>query len=184
MRSRLTLASRSPQRRAILEALGVDFEVSPADVRELADGDPARAAAENARRKAEAVAGERVLGADTIVAVDGAILPKPAGEAEARAWLRMLSGRDHEVLGGLCVTDGAWRGAVQVRTRVRFRALSAAEVEWYLATGEWRGRAGGYAVQGRGAALVAEIEGDYLNIVGLSAAALLSLLPDLLAPAV
>lgn len=150
---------------------------------ELAEGDPAHTAAENARRKAEAVQGDRVLGADTIVALEAAILCKPTGEAQAREWLRALSGRDHEVHGGLCVIDGAWRGAVQVRTRVRFRALSAAEVEWYLATGEWRGRAGGYAIQGRGAALVAEIEGDYLNIVGLSAAALVSLLPDLLVPA-
>jgi septum formation protein len=152
-------------------------------VTERARGDPAQAAAENARRKAQAVAGARVLGADTIVALDGAILPKPAGEAEAREWLRALSGRDHDVVGGLCVLDGAQRRAAQVHTRVRFRALSAAEVEWYLASGEWRDRAGGYAIQGRGAALVAEVEGDYLNIVGLSAAALLSLLPDLLAPA-
>jgi len=150
---------------------------------ELADGDPARSAAENARRKAEAVEGERVLGADTIVAVEGAILPKPAGKAEARKWLRTLSGRDHDVLGGLCVTEGTRRLEAQVRTRVRFRALSAAEIEWYLAAGEWRDRAGGYAIQGRGAALVAEIDGDYLNIVGLSAAALLSLLPDLLTAA-
>ena len=150
---------------------------------ELTDGDPVQAAAENARRKAEAVTGDHVLGADTIVALDGAILPKPVDEAQARAWLQALSGRDHDVLGGLCVAEGAQRREVRVRTRVRFRALSAAEVEWYLAAGEWCDRAGGYAIQGRGAALVAEIEGDYLNVVGLSAAALLRLLPDLLVPA-
>ena len=148
---------------------------------ELAEGNPARAAAENARRKAEAVAGERVLGADTIVALDGAILSKPAGETQAREWLRALSGREHDVWGGVCVTDAEGRREAQVHTRVRFRSLNAAEVDWYLASGEWRGRAGGYAIQGRGAALVSAIDGDYLNVVGLSAAALVSLLPDLLA---
>ena len=161
------------------------FEARPADVVEVSDGEPATAAADNARRKAQAVGGggERVLGADTIVALDRAILPKPSGVEQARMWLGALSGRDHDVFGGLCVVEGAQRREVQVRTRVRFRALTAAEVEWYLATGEWRDRAGGYAIQGRGAALVAKIEGDYLNVVGLSAAALLELLPDLLAPA-
>jgi septum formation protein len=164
--------------------MGVAFEARPADVREVTDGDPAAAAAENARRKAQAAGGgERVLGADTIVALDGAILPKPAGVEQARTWLRALSGRDHDVFGGLCVVEGAQRREAQVRTRVRFRALSPAEIEWYLGTDEWRDRAGGYAIQGRGAALVAEIEGDYLNVVGLSAAALLGLLPDLLPPA-
>ncbi|MDQ6749872.1 MAG: Maf family protein [Actinomycetota bacterium] len=158
----------------------MDFQVRPADVDEVSGDDPGHAACENARRKAEAVAGARVLGADTVVALEGAILSKPAGEPEAREWLRALSGRDHTVFGGLCVIEGARRGAACVCTRVRFRELSATEVEWYLATGEWRGRAGGYAIQGRGGALVAEIEGDYLNIVGLSAVALLSLVPDLL----
>ena len=148
---------------------------------ELTAGDPARAAAENARRKAGAVAAERVLGADTIVALDGAILSKPGGEAQAREWLRALSGHEHDVWGGVCVTDAEGRREAQVHTRVRFRTLRDHEVEWYLRTGEWRERAGGYAIQGRGAALVCEIEGDYLNVVGLSAAALLWLLPDLLA---
>jgi septum formation protein len=157
--------------------------VRPPDVREVSDGDPAHAAAENARRKAEAVSADRVLGADTIVALEGTVLPKPADAAQARAWLRALSGRDHDVLGGLCVIEEGQRREARVRTRVRFRALSPAEVEWYVAAGEWRDRAGGYAIQGRGAALVAAIEGDYLNVVGLSAGALLTLLPDLLAPA-
>jgi septum formation protein len=178
------LASRSPQRRAILEQLGVDFEVVPAAVEEVAHGDPEAAARENAARKARAVAAQRgdalVLGADTIVALGERILDKPADPERAREWLRALSGRTHRVIGGLClVGDGGERAAVAV-TEVEFRELGADEVEWYLASGEWRERAGGYAIQGRGGALVRGIRGDYLNVVGLPVPALLDLVPDLL----
>jgi septum formation protein len=178
----LILASGSPQRSAILGQLGVAFTVEAPGVEELAEGEPRAVVLENALRKARARArpGELVLGADTAVVLDGRIYGKPAGEAEARATLEALSGRDHEVMTGIAVADhGAERSDVAVTT-VRFRALSEAEIDWYLATGEWRERAGGYAIQGRGAALVERIEGDYWNVVGLPVPALLSLVPGLL----
>jgi septum formation protein len=189
----LILASRSPQRRAILEQLGVPFRVEAPDVEELTGGDPRRLVRENALRKARAIAarsgrgagagaaGERVLGADTAVVLDGHAFGKPSDEAEAETFLRRLSGRTHEVMSGIAVRepDGAERSDVAV-TRVRFRRLEAPDLAWYLATGEWRERAGAYAIQGRGAALVEEIEGDYWNVVGLPVAALLRLVPDLL----
>jgi nucleoside triphosphate pyrophosphatase len=159
----------------------VDFDVVPADVEELEDGDPVELARENARRKARAVPGELVLGADTVVALDERILPKPRDAGQAREWLEALSGRTHRVVGGLCVVErGEARDTVEV-TRVTFRELGEAEVAWYLEGGEWEGKAGGYAIQGRGAALVDRVEGEFTNVVGLSVRALLRLLPDLLA---
>jgi septum formation protein len=178
----LILASRSPQRRAILEQLGVAFSVEAPDVEELTKGDPRALVRENALRKARAVAAaERVLSADTAVVLDGRAFGKPSDEHEAETFLRRLSGRTHEVMSGIAVRepDGAERSDVAV-TKVRFRRLEAPDLTWYLATGEWRERAGAYAIQGRGAALVEEIEGDYWNVVGLPVAALLRLVPDLL----
>jgi septum formation protein len=181
----LILASRSPQRRAILEQLGVAFRVEAPDVEELTGGDPRRLVRENALRKARAVAhsggADRVLGADTAVVLDGHAFGKPQVESEAETFLRRLSGRTHEVMTGIALRepDGAERSAVAV-TRVRFRRLEPPDLAWYLATEEWRERAGAYAIQGRGAALVEEIEGDYWNVVGLPVAALLRLVPDLL----
>jgi septum formation protein len=180
----LILASRSPQRRAILEQLGVDFRVEAPEVEELATGEPRALVRENALRKARAVRepGDRVLGADTAVVLDGRVFGKPRDEAEAETFLRRLSGRTHEVMSGIALRepDGAERSDVAV-TRVRFRRLEAFDIAWYLATEEWRERAGAYAIQGRGAALVEDIEGDYWNVVGLPMAALLRLVPDLLA---
>jgi septum formation protein len=182
--SRLRLASASPQRRAILEQLGVAFEVVPADVEELAAGDPRELALENARRKALAVGGrgfDFVLGADTDVGLDGDVLGKPRDAVHARELLARLAGRRHEVVGGIVIVEhGAIVAEDVVVTAVDFRALDDATLDWYVATGEWEGRAGGYAIQGRGAALVAGIEGDYLNVVGLPLARLLDLRPDLL----
>lgn len=151
------------------------------DAEELLDGeDPVALAVENARRKALAVDGPLVLGVDTVVVLDGAIFGKPADEAAARETLTRLAGRTHEVVSGIAVLeDGAARTA-SATTRVTFRALSDDTLDWYVATGEWRERAGGYAIQGRGAALVAGIEGDYLNVVGLPVPALLELLPGIL----
>ena len=128
-------------------------------------------AVENARRKARAVAvrrpDARVLGADTVVAIGGLILPKPTYAEQARQWLLELSGRTHDVLGGVCLREpGGERSAVEV-TRVTFRRRAEEEVSRYVDTGEWRERAGGYAIQGRGGELVAEIEGSYSNVVGL-----------------
>jgi septum formation protein len=113
-----------------------------------------------------------VLAVDTLVALDGVVYGKPDGEDQARATLSALSGRTHEVVSGL-VLDGHATLAV---TRVSFRAIDDELMAWYLASGEWRERAGGYAIQGRGAALVRAIEGDYLNVVGLPVAALLDLM--------
>ncbi len=181
-------ASRSPQRRAILEQLGVDFRVEAPEVEELATGEPRRLVRENALRKVRAVgsqspgaAGERVLAADTAVVLDGRVFGKPRDEAEAETFLRRLSGRTHEVMSGIALSEpgGGERSDVAV-TRVRFRRLEQPDLAWYLGTGEWRERAGAYAIQGRGAALVEEIEGDYWNVVGLPVAALLRLVPDLL----
>jgi septum formation protein len=177
----LVLASASPQRKAILQQLGVPFEVRPAHVEEETTGDPRQVALENARRKALAVPGELVLGADTDVALDGEVLGKPRDAGHARALLERLSGRRHEVVGGIALASAGEVVAEDVVvTAVEFRALEPATIDWYVATGEWEGRAGGYAIQGRGAALVAGIEGDYLNVVGLPLARLLDLRPDLL----
>jgi septum formation protein len=181
----LILASRSPQRRAILEQLGVSFSIQIPDVEELEDGPPEHVAIENARRKACAVAAQEtdalVLGADTIVCQAGRIYGKPDGPEQAREMLKALSGRTHEVVGGVCLVQGGRVHTAGARTRVRFRTLSDHLIEWYVDTAEWADRAGSYAIQGRGAALVAEIEGDYLNVVGLPVATLLELAPWLIA---
>lgn len=180
----MILASRSPQRRAILEQLGVAFDVRPAGVREEARGEPRTVALANARRKALAVGatdGDLVLGADTIVAVDGDILGKPAGARQARQYLARLAGRRHEVVGGIALASaGTVLASDAVVTGVDFRAVGPELLDWYVGTGEWQGRAGGYAIQGRGAALVAGVCGDYLNVVGLPVARLLELWPRLL----
>jgi septum formation protein len=181
----LVLASRSPQRRAILESLGVRFEVRPTDVAEEDEGPPVAVAAENALRKAlagPATAGEVVLGVDTLVATGLEIWGKPPDEDAARATLRHLSGRTHDVVSGVALVDedGAVRAETAV-TKVTFRPLDQRTIEWYLQSGEWEQRAGGYAIQGRGGALVERIEGDYLNVVGLPAGTLLGLWPDLIA---
>jgi septum formation protein len=139
-------------------------------------------ALENARRKALAVPGSLVLGADTIVALGADILGKPRDAAQARDHVGRLAGRRHEVVGGFAIAEqGAITTSDVVITAVTFRHADAALLDWYVATGEWQGRAGGYAIQGRGAALVAGIEGDYLNVVGLPLARLLDLRPELLA---
>ncbi|MGO9903186.1 MAG: Maf family protein [Solirubrobacteraceae bacterium] len=181
----LILASRSPQRRAILEQLGVEFEVVVPDVEELASGPPHELAIENAYRKAAAVAAEHpdalVLGVDTIVAIGSRVYGKPADRKEARAFLRALAGRRHAVISGVCAIEAGRDRSAVASTAVSFRAFADAELEWYLDSEEWRGRAGGYAIQGRGGALVAGIDGDYLNVVGLPVPTLLDLIPGLLA---
>ncbi len=186
-RRALVLASASPQRRAILARLGVEFEVRPSGAEELQGGDPEAVAVENALRKARAVRRgppparpELVLAVDTLVELDGRIYGKPADEDAARDTLRALSGRTHTVIGGLALLDERGERTGVARTAVRFRDLDAATVEWYLATGEWRERAGAYAIQGAGAALVRGVEGDYENVVGLPLALLLDLHPTLL----
>jgi septum formation protein len=173
----LVLASRSPQRRAILTQLGIEFEVVVPDVEELEEGDPREMVVENALRKARAVEGDRVLGVDTTVVVDGRSYGKPADEEEAEATLTLLSGRSHEVWSAIALNEKT----ASACTTVTFRAVGQELLRWYLDTKEWRDRAGGYAIQGRGAALVERIDGDFWNVVGLPVPELLKLAPDLLA---
>jgi septum formation protein len=136
----------------------------------------------NARLKAVAAAeeGRRVLGVDTEVLIDGELLGKASEEGQARAFLERLSGRTHVVLSGVVLLDAETERSGVAETNVTFRTLSPDLVDWYLGTGEWRERAGAYAVQGHGAALVESIEGDYWNVVGLPVPMLLELAPDLL----
>jgi septum formation protein len=181
-RAELVLASASPQRRAILEQLGVAFSVQPADVDELTEGDPAAVVVENARRKVEAVGGDLVLGCDTEVFLDGRIFGKAGTEDEAESYLRQLSGRTHEVHSGLALrlpTAVCGLRTAAAVTKVTFRNLTNAEIAWYVGTQEWKGRAGAYAIQGRGSALVERIEGDFWNVVGLPVPKLMDLAPDL-----
>lgn len=188
----LVLASASPQRSAILTQLGVAFDARPTDAQEIDSGDAFGVAAENARRKAQAGVdaldpAERgrtvVLACDTIVALGGRIYGKPAGEAQALAHLADLAGRTHDVIGALALAwpDGELQERSEV-TAVTFAALTDAEIAVYAATGEWRGRAGGYAVQGAGAAIVERIDGDYLNVVGLPVQGLRRLVHGLVPP--
>jgi septum formation protein len=187
----LVLASGSPQRRAILERLGARFTVRAPGVAEIQQGPPEQVALENARRKARAArrpgAEEAVLGCDTLVVLNGTIYGKPADERDARDTLGALGGATHEVLSGLVLllpgaaggNEDTERTAI-ARTKVSFRAIGPELLDWYLATGEWRERAGGYAIQGAGAALVRAVSGDYENVVGLPLASLLDIYPQLL----
>ena len=182
----LILASASPQRQALLRRLGVRFEARPVDAAELDRGDPEEVALANALSKARAARvadrAEAVIGCDTVVAHGGEIYGKPADERAARATLRALSGETHEVISGLALALPEGERTATARTAVSFRELNEDLLAWYLALGEWRGRAGGYAIQGAGAALVRCIEGDYENVVGLPLATLLDLYPGLLLP--
>jgi nucleoside triphosphate pyrophosphatase len=181
----ILLASTSPQRRAILEQLGIPFEVVAPRYAED-DGADAAGAQElvtgNARGKAHSVAsgaGDRpVLGVDTTVVCGGRTHGKPATAEEAALMLETLAGRTHEVLSGLCLVTPGWEVVDHEATSVTFRPLTARDIAAYVASGEWESRAGAYAIQGLGAALVERIEGDYLNVVGLPAALLVRLLAE------
>jgi len=159
----------------------VSFRAVAIEVDEVEEGDPHDVARANAARKARAAVpgahpADTVLAADTVVALDGRILPKPRDAHQAREWLGSLSARRHLVVSAVCaIRDGAEREAAS-GTQVRFRCLTEPEIDWYVASGEWRGKAGGYAIQGRGAALVADISGDYWTVVGLPVPALIELL--------
>ncbi len=164
----------------------MQFEAVVPDVDELTDGDPAEVVLENARRKARAGAklaeageGSLILGVDTDVAIDGRLLGKAADEAGARERLEALSGRAHEVLSGVVVL-GSEEASGVARTEVRFRDLDPAEIDLYIASGEWQDRAGAYAIQGLGSILIEEMRGDFSNVVGLPVALLLQLEPNLL----
>jgi septum formation protein len=171
----LLLASTSPQRPAILSQLGIPFEVVAPDYDELGD-DPL----EHAAGKARSIDGgaRPVLGVDTLVLLDGRPIGKPGGAGEAEAMLERLAGATHEVVSGLCLRTAHWEELHAETTRVTFRRLSPRELAHYLASGEWEGRAGAYAIQGLGASLVDRIEGDYLNVVGLPGSLLVRLLAE------
>jgi septum formation protein len=174
MTTPLVLASTSPQRRAILEQLRLPFQIVPPVYDEL----PGTSPLERAAGKARSVDGGEspVLGVDTEVLLDGALLGKPADESEAEAMLEALGGRTHEVVSGLCLRTAAWEELHSETTYVTFRTLTPRELAHYVASGEWRGRAGAYAIQGLGASLVERLDGDFLNVVGLPAALLVRLL--------
>ena len=184
----LTLASTSPQRRAILEQLRIPFEaVAPEYVEhDPPDADPEELVRRHAEGKARSVGepGRLVLGVDTTVVLDGRVYAKAVDREGARHMLGALSARTHTVVSGLCLLGPGVEVIGVERTDVTFRPLGSDLVETYLESGEWEGRAGAYAIQGLGGRLVERIDGDYLNVVGLPGALLLSLLerhaPELL----
>jgi septum formation protein len=184
-RAPLILASASPRRRELLAQAGYTFEVITADVPEIrkAGEDPIRFVTRLAREKAEAVlsretvpADALILGADTIVVVDEEVLGKPQDEADAARMLRLLSGRTHQVITGVCLAKGRERQRAAEVTFVRFTTLSDEEIEAYVATGEPLDKAGGYAIQGVAGRWVPRIHGCYFNVVGLPLALVSSMI--------
>jgi septum formation protein len=180
--ARLTLASTSPQRRAILEQLRIPFEVvAPSYVEDDPSGvEPEDIVELHAEGKARSVHedGRVTLGVDTAVVLDGRVFGKPVDEADARRMLGELSGKTHAVVSGLCLLGPGFVCSARESTLVAFRELPPALVNAYLESGEWEGRAGAYAIQGLGARLVDWIRGDYLNVVGLPGARLLACLEE------
>jgi septum formation protein len=179
---RLTLASTSPQRRAILEQLAIPFDVvAPEYVEDdPPDADPVELVRRHAEGKARSAHanGRITLGVDTTVVLDGRVYGKAPNAEAARLMLLELSGRTHVVVSGVCLL-GAGEDAVEhAATDVVFRRLSPETVDAYVGSGEWEGRAGAYAIQGRGGRLVERIDGDYLNVVGLPGALLISMLEE------
>jgi septum formation protein len=180
----LLLASTSPQRRAILEQLHIPFDVVAPRYEEYdpPDAHPAELVREHARGKARSVAveadGRPVLGVDTTVALGGRVYAKPVDIGDAERMLEELSGQTHAVVSGLCLVTPGWELVETATTLVTLRDLTPRDLAWYVASGEWEGRAGGYAIQRRGAALVERVEGDYLNVVGLPGALLVRLLAE------
>ena len=161
------------------------FSVRVSDASELEQGeDPGQLAVENALRKARAVrrrgVREAILGCDTIVVLDGVIYGKPADVSVARATLTALSGRTHEVLSGLALLLGDEQRTALARTTVTFRAITRGLLDSYIATQEWRGRSGGYAIQGAGSKLAVALDGEEENVVGLPLRTLRELYPELL----
>lgn len=178
----IILASQSPRRRELLSMITSDFAVLPADVDESlpSDIDPAKAVALLAEKKAQVVFAVHpsscVIGSDTVVAVDGRILGKPADTAEARAMLELLSGRWHTVYTGITVMTPQGSDTQVVATQVEFYPLTPDEIEAYIATDEPYDKAGGYGIQSRGGLLVRGIQGDYGAVVGLSTGVLYRML--------
>jgi nucleoside triphosphate pyrophosphatase len=180
----LLLASTSPQRRALLEQLAIPFDVvAPRyDEHDPPDADAPQLVRDHALAKARSVLGEAggrpVLGVDTTVVLDGRIYAKAQDAADAERMLEALSGRTHAVISGLALVTPVWEHVEDATTLVTFRELTTSDIAEYIATGEWEGRAGAYAIQAAGAALVERIEGDYSNVVGLPTALLLTVLNE------
>ncbi|MDX6481565.1 MAG: nucleoside triphosphate pyrophosphatase [Gaiellaceae bacterium] len=171
----LLLASTSPRRREILELLRVPFDVVAPDFEETED-DPVVHAVGKARSVLAAADGRPVLGCDTEVVCDGRVYGKPGSAEEAEEMLESLSGRTHEVIGGLALLTPAWEEILSATTIVTFRTLTPRDLAHYVASREWEGRAGAYAIQGLGASLVERIDGDFFNVMGLPAALLVRVL--------
>lgn len=174
----IVLASRSPRRQQLLAMLGIPTLVMPADVQEipLPREAPEAYARRLARDKARAVPGELVLGADTIVVVDGEVLEKPADPDHAVTMLERLAGREHQVITAICLIAGGVEFQASDTTRVWFRPLDRETLAAYVATGEALDKAGAYGIQGYGAALVERIEGDFFSVMGLPVRLVIELL--------
>lgn len=189
---RVILASKSPRRREILTMLGMHFEVMSADADEHSDiTDPAALVSELALRKGRAVRdllqarGEwdgdtLIIAADTVVAVDGEILGKPADSADAARMLRLLSDSTHEVLSGVALLRGDEERVAAEATGVRFARISEDEIAWYVASGEPADKAGAYAVQGLASLFIKGLDGDYFNVVGLPVYRMHTLIKEML----
>jgi septum formation protein len=173
LKDQLILASQSPRRSEILSSVGWPFEAIPADIDESrfesedALGYVLRLAQTKAETVAARVSSGLVLGADTVVLVDDEILGQPRDDDDARRMLSLLSGKWHEVVTGVALVSESQTSVAHQTTRVRFAELTSEEVEWYVSTGEPKGKAGAYAIQGQGALFIKEIQGDYYNVVGL-----------------
>jgi septum formation protein len=182
MSAMLVLASASPRRRELLRSAGIQFEVQPADILEqVHPGEAPKDYAERlAQTKALAVAHHRphdfVLGADTIVVVDGKILGKPFDTADAARMLRLLSGRDHQVITGVCLVANGQPQVASESTIVTMSKISEREIADYVATGEPMDKAGAYAIQGIASRWIPRIKGDYSNVVGLPVALVFGML--------
>ncbi|MBE7005556.1 MAG: septum formation inhibitor Maf [Ruminococcaceae bacterium] len=179
----IILASKSPRRRELLEKLGLDFTVMTEDVDETMD--PARVleteiqrVSERKARAVQSLAGpeDLIISADTVVCADGRRLGKPADAAEARAMLRLLSGREHTVVSGLCLLRGDRCETASVTTALHFRPLSDREIDAYIATGEPMDKAGAYGIQGLASIFVDRLDGDYYNVMGLPLCTLAAML--------
>ena len=180
----LILASLSPRRKELLSRLALPFTVIPAEVDEsgIRESDPERAVLALSALKAQAVAKDHpqdlVLGADTVVSIDGKILGKPRDRVDAKETLSLLSGRAHQVFSGFTLIKGEKRISRAVCTKVYFAPLKEEEIEWYLDSGEPFDKAGSYGIQGLGGLLVEGIEGDYFNVVGLPVSRLVRILSN------
>ncbi len=172
----IVLASASPRRQELLKNAGIDFVVHPANIEEVgrANENPAtlaeRMAQEKARAVEESFTGRCILAADTVVVIDDNVLGKPRDSEDAARMLRMLSGREHRVITGVCLLGAGFEDVLSETTAVHFSPLTNAEIRDYIATGEPMDKAGAYAIQGMASRWISRIEGDYFNVVGLPVA--------------